>query len=123
MKCLADYNLPESRLGSGRYRIGAICPVSCIPAASDTDGWRSCGWSHYYVLLQVEAPHYLCNRPLSLLRLRQEHGVQIILIERAHSSSDDRFVFPASDTELNPGDRIVIFGRREDVTDLSSKLR
>jgi CIC family chloride channel protein len=71
-----------------------------------------------YVLVQVEAPPHICGRPLASLRLRQDRGLQVILIERSTDSSDDRFVFPTSDSELSPGDRLIVFGRRKDVDSL-----
>ncbi|MFQ5599107.1 MAG: chloride channel protein [Candidatus Krumholzibacteriia bacterium] len=67
-----------------------------------------------YVLVQVEAPPHLCRQPLRFLHLRQKRGVQIILIER-NEGPGNRFVFPTRETMLNPGDRIIVFGHRENV--------
>lgn len=85
---------------------------SRIESASKLRSWETVGG---YVLAQTEAPPHLCGRPLESLRLRQERGVQIILIDRAGDQTESRFAFPARDTVLRPADRIIIFGRREDV--------
>lgn len=71
-----------------------------------------------YVLAQMEAPPRLCDQPLMSLRLRQEHGVQVILIERSAAIGDSRFTLPRRDTILTPGDRVILFGRRESLRDL-----
>jgi hypothetical protein len=78
--------------------------------------WETVGG---YVLSHMEAPPHLCGRPLSALRLRQRHGVQIILIECLAEDGGDRFVLPTPESELRVGDKIVVFGRRESVDGLA----
>lgn len=86
-----------------------------LQAATRLRSWETIGG---YVLAQTEAPPHLCGRPLASLNLRQERGVQIILIDRVGDHTDNRFAFPSRDTILNPADRIVIFGKRTDVESL-----
>jgi CIC family chloride channel protein len=81
-----------------------------IASAAKLRSWETVG---DYVLAQVEAPPHICGRPLASLRLTHEREVQIILIER--TSGDGRFTFPSRETVLALGDRIVLFGRRQDV--------
>ncbi|MBD3162467.1 MAG: CBS domain-containing protein [Candidatus Eisenbacteria bacterium] len=81
-----------------------------LHSASRMRMWETVGG---YVLAQVEAPPHLCGRPLESLRLRQEHGVQVILIERSAESGDSRFTLPRRDTILTPGDRVILFGQRD----------
>jgi chloride channel protein, CIC family len=91
--------------------------------------WETVGG---YELAQLETPHRLLGKPLKTLRLRQEYGIQIILIERADGgqsgdqsgesggiNDDDRYAFPSPETVLEHGDRIVIFGKSEDVSALA----
>jgi len=86
-----------------------------IQAAARFRTWETIGG---YVLAETEAPPHLCGRPLEALHLRQERGVQIVLIERADDRTEGRFAFPARDTVLRPADRIILFGRRENVDEL-----
>lgn len=74
-----------------------------------------------YVLAQVEAPPHLCRQPLASLHLRSR-GIQIVLVERVGINDESRFVFPTKDTELNPGDRAIVFGRRENVEKLLQEV-
>ena len=86
-----------------------------IHTASRNRTWETVGG---YVLAETEAPPHLCGRPLASLKLRQERGIQIILIDRTGESGDSRFAFPMRDSVLRPADRIIVFGRRENVDDL-----
>ncbi|MBN2171749.1 MAG: chloride channel protein [Candidatus Krumholzibacteriota bacterium] len=72
--------------------------------------WETVGG---YVVSQMEAPPHLCGRPLEFLRLRQEKGIQLILIERG--ADGRQFILPTRTSVLEAGDRIILFGRREDV--------
>ena len=85
---------------------------SRINATAQRRSWETVGG---YVLAQTEAPPHLCGKPLSSLRLPQERKVQIILIERRGQTGEDRFEAPHRDTELEPGEMVIIFGRRPDV--------
>jgi CBS domain containing-hemolysin-like protein len=91
-----------------------------IEDAAKLRSWQTVGG---YILAQMEVPPHFCGMPLESLRLRQEHGVQIILIDRAGDRSESRFAFPTRDTVLGPADRIIVFGRREDVTALARETR
>ncbi|MFH2009142.1 MAG: chloride channel protein, partial [bacterium] len=81
--------------------------------------WETVGG---YVVAQMEAPHHLCGHDLQSLQLRQKRGIQVILIERAHKTGDERFVFPTPDAVLEQGDNIVVFGKTSDVERLSEEL-
>jgi CIC family chloride channel protein len=87
---------------------GAIS--SRIDTVSNLKTWETVG---DYVLAQVEVPSHFCGKPLESLRLRQEKRVQIILIERRGAAM--RYALPARDSVLQLSDKIIIFGRREDV--------
>lgn len=88
---------------------------SSIQSASKLRTWETIGG---YVLAEVEAPPHLCDRSLESLRLRQERGVQIILVERSAQTGDRRYVLPRRDTMLFHGDRLILFGQRENVDSL-----
>jgi Trk K+ transport system NAD-binding subunit len=85
---------------------------SRIDTAAKLRTWETVGG---YVLAQMEAPPRLCGGNLESLRLRQKRGVQIILIDRAAETGEQRFAFPTHETRLHPGDRVIVFGRRENV--------
>jgi len=91
-----------------------------LSSAAKLRTWETVGG---YVLAQMEAPPHLCNRKLAELRLRQDHGVQIILIERATETGDHRFAFPTHASVLHPGDGVILFGRREHVDRLVRETR
>ncbi|MCP4545054.1 MAG: CBS domain-containing protein [bacterium] len=86
---------------------------SRLSSISKMRTWETIGG---YVLTQMEVPPHLCGKPLESLQLRHKNGIQIILIERMGDTSDNRFAFPARDSELNLGDRMIVFGRREDIS-------
>ncbi len=77
--------------------------------------WETVGG---YVLAEVETPPHLCGQSLESLRLRQERGLQIILVERVNELGDRRFVLPTRETVLHPGDWTILFGRRENLNSL-----
>ncbi len=81
-------------------------------SANKYRSWETVGG---YVLAQMDIPPHLSNKPLESLKLRQKYGIQIILIEQLSDMKDQRFIFPARDSVINTGDRIIVFGRREDV--------
>lgn len=87
-----------------------------IDSAARMRTWETVGG---YVLAQLECSPHLCGKDLATLRLRPERGIQIILVERVDARGEDRFAFPTHETVLAPGDRIVVFGRREDVDALA----
>ena len=86
--------------------------------AAKLQTWETVGG---YELAQIEAPLHLHGKPLQSLRLRQEYGVQIILIERAGLDGDDRYAFPAAESTLELGDCIVVFGKSDDVRRLTQE--
>jgi CIC family chloride channel protein len=85
-----------------------------LEAAARFKSWETIAG---YVLALVEAPPHLCQRPLASLQLRNR-GIQIVLVERVGMNDESRFVFPTKDTELTPGDRAIVFGRRDNVEKL-----
>ncbi len=89
---------------------------SRLDDASRLRTWETVGG---YQLAELEAPLHLHGKPLQTLRMRQQWSVQIILIERAAGTGDDRYAFPAPETCLEPGDRIVVFGMSEDIERLA----
>jgi len=93
---------------------------SRLDSAAQYRSWETVGG---YVLAQTEAPPHLCGRPLEALQLRQTRGVQIILIDRSGVPGEGRYAFPARETVLRPADRIIVFGRREDVEGLLRETR
>jgi CBS domain-containing protein len=89
---------------------------SRISTAAKLRTWETVGG---YVLAHMEVPPHICGQPLERLHLRQQSGVQIILIERPAERGEGRFAFPKHDTMLSVGDRAIFFGRREDVEALA----
>jgi uncharacterized protein with PhoU and TrkA domain len=89
-----------------------------IDTAARLKTWETLGG---HVLAHIEAPEDLCGRELKSLKMRQRHRVQIILIERATGDGEDRFDFPTPESIIQPGDRVIIFGQREDVQRLASE--
>ncbi|MCK4305445.1 MAG: CBS domain-containing protein, partial [Candidatus Eisenbacteria sp.] len=89
---------------------------SRLESAVKLRSWETIGG---YVLAEMDTPPHFCERPLESLQLRQRHGIQIILIERAGQQGEARFAFPTHDTVLHPGDRAIVFGRRENVDALA----
>lgn len=89
---------------------------SRIASAARFRTWETVGG---YVLAQMETPPHLSKRPLESLRLRQDRGVQIILIEKPNAQGEARFSLPTGNSQLDTADRIIVFGRREDVDALS----
>jgi len=91
---------------------------SRLDDAAKLQTWETVGG---YKLARLEAPLHLLSKPLESLRLRQEYGVQIILIERAGLEGDERYAFPAPESTLEVGDCIVVFGKGEDITRLTQE--
>ncbi|MBD3235445.1 MAG: CBS domain-containing protein [Candidatus Eisenbacteria bacterium] len=87
-----------------------------IDSAARMRTWETVGG---YVLAQLECAPQICGRDLAALDLRQRRGIQIILVERPDAPGEERFALPTRETILRHGDRIVIFGRREDVDELA----
>jgi hypothetical protein len=81
-----------------------------INSVSKLRSWETVGG---YLMTLMEVPPHLCGKELEVLQLRQKQGIQVILIERGGEKKS--FSFPARDSVLNPGDRVIVFGRREDV--------
>ena len=67
-----------------------------------------------YVLVEVETPPAFFGKTFGELGLRQNYGVQVILVNRAETASD-AYEFPSGKTVVGPGDRLLLLGRREDV--------
>ncbi|MGD8396838.1 MAG: chloride channel protein [Candidatus Eiseniibacteriota bacterium] len=74
--------------------------------------WETVGG---YVLQHIEAPPHLCGTDLASLGLRQRYGVLLILVEHAEGSGEGRFALPTRETVLALGDRVIVFGQRENV--------
>lgn len=83
-----------------------------LSSAARLRTWETVGG---YVMAKMETPPHLCGKELQELKLRQRHEVQVILIERAAGQGDDRFTLPTPTSVLQPGDRMIVFGRRENV--------
>jgi CIC family chloride channel protein len=86
-----------------------------IGSAARLRTWETVG---DYVLTMIQAPHHLCGQTLASLQLPQRRGIQVILIDRGGDRGHERYVLPGPDSTLDPGDRIIVFGKRESVNGL-----
>ena len=68
-----------------------------------------------YVLLQTEVPAEMLGRTLGELDFRRKYNSQVLLLCHGGDSEENQYSLPESGTRLSAGDRILIFGRREDV--------
>jgi len=68
-----------------------------------------------YVLLQTEVPREMRGRTLGELDFRRAYSSQVVLICRGGDGDEERFSLPDRSTRLEDGDRLLVFGRREDV--------
>jgi len=65
-------------------------------------------------IAEIPAPDFMAGRTLAELDLRRKHKITIVLIENG-----DRFLIsPDPDDHINPGDRLVVVGRDEDIARL-----
>ena len=63
-------------------------------------------------LAEVEVPHRLAGQTLREACLRQEYGVEVVLI---HRSGRDSGEFPSPDVRLRAGDRLLVMGSADAV--------
>jgi CIC family chloride channel protein len=84
---------------------------SRIATAAKLKTWETVGG---YVLAHMDAPLHLCGRTLESLRPRRTYGVLIILVERT-GEDESRYRLADRSTVLQPGDKIIAFGRRDAV--------
>ncbi len=68
-----------------------------------------------YRLVEFEVPSHLAGNTLAKLHLRQRAGAQVILVRRGQKR-----LVPDADTELKPGDVLLLAGESEDI---EQKLR
>ncbi len=69
-----------------------------------------------YVLAELQAPPALWNRSLVELDLRRRHGVNVLLVrpeDGAETVAEPRMAEPG--TQIQAGDRLVVFGTREGI--------
>jgi len=84
---------------------------SRVAASTRLRTWETVG---DYVLAYVEVPPHLWSKPLRELELRRCCGIEVMLIERSEGE-DGQYDFPSGDSVFNPGDRALIFGKRDNV--------
>ena len=65
-----------------------------------------------YVLVQADVPAEMQGRTLAELDFRSQYNSQVLLV----SGKDDEYALPERNTRLSEGDRILLFGRRQDVS-------
>jgi len=63
-------------------------------------------------LAEVVVPHSLVGRTIAESRLRQEHGIEVVLIRLADGAEteDDSTKQPSPTTRLQAGDRLRVMG-------------
>ena len=65
-------------------------------------------------IAEIPAPDFMAGKTLAELDVRRKHKITIVLIENG-----DRFLIsPDPDDHINPGDRLVVVGRDEDIARL-----
>lgn len=124
--------LPVLPAGSGMMPIGYIQRQDVIKAYNkeilkvdlagslssriqSTDKYRTWETLGGYVLAHMDIPPHLVGKELATLQLRQSAGLQLILIERLAGKGENRYNLPGHDSVLEHGDRVIVFGRRDDV--------
>lgn len=75
-------------------------------------------WDMHLAEVDVPTGSIVVGRSLLELRLREEHGVNIALIER----NDRNIPAPSRDERLLPGDRLVVIGTDEQLAELNRTL-
>jgi CBS domain-containing protein len=89
---------------------------SRIATAAKLKTWETVGG---YVLAHMEVPISLCGRTLESLRLLKTYGVLVILVERAVAVGESHYRLADRSTILQPGDKMVVFGRRDAVEEVA----
>ena len=74
-----------------------------------------------YVVAEIDAPAALWHTSLAAAHLRERLGVNVLLIKPGGEGSDAPPSLPEAGTEIRPGDRLVIFGREDDVRTLQNE--
>ncbi|MCB0766244.1 MAG: cation:proton antiporter [Flavobacteriales bacterium] len=75
-------------------------------------------WDMHLAEVEVKAGTLVVGRSLEEIQLREKHGVNVALIER-----DDRNIpAPHRDERLLPGDRLVVIGTDEQLSDMNRTL-
>jgi voltage-gated potassium channel len=67
----------------------------------------------------VEAGAFCAGATLGVSGLREQHGVIVIAVKRG----DEMHFNPGADTRIEPGDRLVLMGLRDTLTELERRLR
>ncbi len=65
-----------------------------------------------YVLVQTDVPREMQGKTLAELDFRAKYNSQVLLV----CGDDEEYALPERNTRLSDGDRILLFGRREDVS-------
>ncbi len=89
-----------------------------LEAAARRRIWETVGG---YVLAHLEVPPWMFGKSLGSLQIRSRFGALVILLERPRSGGETRYTIPGPETTLEPGDMIVVFGRRHNVERLASE--
>lgn len=68
-------------------------------------------------LLELDAPTPFIKHTLLDLRIRQNYGVDVLLIKRRKKGSTkyEKTILPTAETKIASGDVILVFGKREDL--------
>jgi hypothetical protein len=71
-----------------------------------------------FLILEVAAPQKMVGKNLETLQLRQRYGATVLAIKREEKkgSGVPLYIFPQPSSTIREGDRLVIFGLKEDLS-------
>ena len=73
-----------------------------------------------YLIVELKAPHKICDEKLGEIKLREDFGLNLITILRATNTnniiSHHISGVPSADTIISPDDILVLFGKSQDIT-------